>query len=369
MSAIPRGDPSLLGRWWWTVDRTLLACIAVLAVFGVVMAFAASPPVASRVGFSELHFVEKHLLFVPLGLALLIVASMASPRGVLLLCAPLLVATLLLVACTLLVGAEIKGARRWLVFGGFNLQPAEFAKPALAVVCGFLLARREGLAGLPAAALPVALLVGLLVLQPDLGTSALVLAAFGVQLFVAGLPWPWIVLAAGGGLAGLAGAYAVFDHVRARIDAFLDPAAEPFQVEAALRAISTGGLFGRGPGAGEVKYYLPEAHSDFVFATMAEEFGILACLAVLGLFAFVVLRALSRLLEAHDRTVLLAGTGLLAQLGLQAFVNMGVNLAILPTKGMTLPFVSYGGSSLLALSLGTGMLLALLRRDARLESA
>jgi len=367
VTPLARTDRSALGRWWWTLDRPSLGALLFLSLVGVVMAFAASPPVAERLGYDQLHFVRKFLVFLVPAWLLLVATSLAGPRTVLRLAVLMATVALPLVAATLLVGAEIKGARRWLSLAGVSLQPSEFAKPAVAVVAGWLLARRPGLSGLPAAALPVAVLVTLLVLQPDLGTAAVVVAAFAVQLFAAGLGWFWIgLLAAGGGL-GLAGAYLAFDHVRRRIDAFLDPAAEPYQVEAALAAIVSGGLFGRGPGAGEVKYYLPEAHADFVFATMAEEFGILLCLVVLGIFAFVVLRTLSRLLEAHCRFVLLAGTGLLAQFGLQAVVNMGVNLDLLPTKGMTLPFVSYGGSSLLALSLGVGMMLALSRRDVRLE--
>ncbi len=367
MSAIARSDRSLIGTWWWTLDRPTLTALAFLTLVGLTMAFAASPPVAERLGYDQLYFVRKFLLFLGPAWALLLATSMARPREVLALGWLLMALTLPLVAATLVFGAEIKGARRWLDLAGVSLQPSEFAKPAVAVVAGWLLARSPQLKGLPQAALPVLLLMALLVLQPDLGTAAVVLAAFAVQLFVAGLGWGWIgLLAAGGGL-GLGAAYFTFDHVRRRIDAFLDPAAEPYQVEAALAAITSGGLFGKGPGAGEVKYYLPEAHADFVFATMAEEFGILFCLAVLAIFAFVVLRSLSRLLEARDRFVLFAGTGLLAQFGLQAVVNMGVNLNLLPTKGMTLPFVSYGGSSLLALSLGVGMLLALTRRDARLE--
>ncbi|GBD44643.1 putative peptidoglycan glycosyltransferase FtsW [bacterium HR40] len=369
MSLFSRSDRGVLSTWWWTLDRFLLAGFVGLAVFGFVLVLASSPPVARRLALPETQFVVKHGLFLLPALLLLLGTSLLAPRGVLRLATAMLGVFGALLVVTPLAGPEIKGATRWLPIGGVLVQPSEFVKPALAVVVGYMLARRPGLSGLPQALGLVAPVIGLLVIQPDLGMTFLVAAVLSTQLFVAGLPW--LVLFAGGaiGVAGGWGAYHLFDHVRQRVDAFLDPDLTPYQVEAALRAIANGGLLGVGPGQGVVKYHLPEAHADFVFATMAEEFGILACLLVLLLFALLVLRGLSRLHASEDRFVLLAGTGLVAQFALQALVNMGVNLAVLPTKGMTLPFLSYGGSSLLALALGAGMLLALTRRGARLEMA
>ncbi len=367
MSPIARTDQSRLGHWWWTVDHGLLTAVGLLVATGLIMVLASSPPIARRLGLPEEHFVIKHLVFLGPALTLLFLMSLLSPLGVLRSARGLLLVFMPLLFATLIFAPEIKGATRWLRLGGVLLQPSEFVKPALAVVSGWLLARRPGLGGLPQAGALVAAVVAVLLLQPDLGMSVLVLAVFALQLFTAGLPWILIPILGAGTLAVVGLGYSLLPHVRQRIDAFLDPAAEPYQVQAALEAIASGGLFGRGPGEGVVKFYLPEAHSDFVFATMAEEFGILACLLVLGLFLFVMLRGFARLAASEDRFVIIAGTGLLGQFGLQAFVNMGVNLALLPTKGMTLPFVSYGGSSLLALALGIGMLLALLRRGARLE--
>jgi cell division protein FtsW len=366
VSPFARTDRGLLATWWWTLDRFLLAGFCVLAIAGFIMVLASSPPVARRLGLPETQFVLKHGLFLLPAVALLLGTSLLAPRGVLRLATGMFGIFGVLLLFTPLLGPEIKGATRWLPLGGVLLQPSEFVKPALAVLVGYVLARREGLGGLPQAlalALPV---LGLLVAQPDLGMSALVVGTVAVQLFVAGLPW--LVMSVLGALAigGSLAAYSVFDHVRARVDAFLDPELTPYQVEAALRAFGNGGLFGVGPGQGVVKYHLPEAHGDFVFATLGEEFGIVACLLVLLLFLLLVLRALARLHAADDRFVVFAGSGLLAQFALQALVNMGVNLALLPTKGMTLPFLSYGGSSLLALAIGAGMLLALTRRGARL---
>ncbi len=367
MSTIARTDRSLVGTWWWTVDHALLGAIALLAAIGVIMVLASSPPIARKLELPETYFVIKHVVFLGPAALVLVVASLLAPLGVLRVAKAVLAIGLPLLALTLLIGPEVKGARRWLPVAGVLLQPSEFVKPVLVVVVGWLLAIRGPLAGFAPAAGLVAVVVGLLFLQPDMGMGVLVVAVFGAQLLLAGTPWPLLALLGFGGLGLLWVGYLLLPHVQARIDAFLDPAAEPYQVQAALEAIASGGWFGRGPGEGVVKFYLPEAHSDFVFATMAEEFGILACLVVVALFAFIVLRGFARLAESPDRFVLVAGGGLLTQLGLQAFINMGVNLELLPTKGMTLPFVSYGGSSLLALALGTGLMLALMRRGARLE--
>ncbi len=367
MSPFARTNRGLLANWWWTLDRALLSGLLVIALVGVVMVFASSPPIARRLGYEETRFVIKHLTFLLPAILLLLGTSLLAPRGVLRVAVLLLLGFGLLLLVTPFLAAEIKGARRWISIGGLLLQPSEFVKPALVVVTAWLLARQPGLKGAPEAVALTGLVLGLLVIQPDLGMSALVVAVFAVQLFVAGLPW--LLIAGFGGLAatGLYGAYLAFPHVQMRIDDFLDPTKESYQVETSLSAVASGGLFGRGPGEGVVKFYLPEAHSDFVYATLTEEFGAIAALLVLLLFAFVVLRGLWRVYEAEDRFVQLAAVGLLAQFGLQALVNIAVNLNLLPTKGMTLPFVSYGGSSLLALAIGMGMLLALTRVGARLE--
>ena len=366
MTAFARTDRTLLGRWWWTVDRFALGAVVLLAFLGVLMVFAASPPVARKLDLPEMHFIAKHLKTLFLALVCLFAFSTLAPRGVLRLAIACFVVFAGLTLATLVWAPEIKGAHRWLFPLGQQLQPSEFLKPSLAVVVAWLLARKPGLEGLPLAALITAATVAALLFQPDLGMAALISAIFCAQLFVAGLTWRWVAMAVGAGVAGLWAAYQSFDHVRDRIDTFLEPASAVDQAGIAMRAVSSGGLFGRGPGEGVVKFSLPEAHSDFVFVTAAEEFGILFCLLIVVVFAVLVLRTLHRIRQSEDRFVALAATGLVTQLGLQAVINMAVNLNLMPTKGMTLPLISYGGSSMVAIGLGLGMLLALTRRSVRL---
>jgi cell division protein FtsW len=364
MMRLDRTDRSLVGTWWWTVDRFMLAGFLVLALVGVLVVLAASPPVAATLRLPAEHFVVKHVIFlIPAGFVLVGV-SLLSARGCLRLAVGMLAVFGLLLALTPVLAPEIKGARRWIALGGQLLQPSEFVKPALAVVSAWLLARLGRVTGFPASALVVGLVLTLLLQQPDLGMVALVTLVYGCQLFVAGLPWLLVGVLGAACAVGVWLAYGVFDHVRERIDSFLDPSSVGYQVEKAMRAVASGGLFGRGPGEGVEKFSLPDAHTDFVFAATAEEFGIVACVLLVLLFAMLLLRGLDRASQAGDAFAQLAATGLIAQLGLQAMINMAVNLNLMPTKGMTLPFVSYGGSSMLALALGMGMLLALTRRGA-----
>lgn len=363
-----RTDRSILGDWWWTVDRTMLAGLGVLAVLGVLTVFAASPPVAATLGLEDTFFITKHLIFLVPATVLLLGASVLAPRGVLRLGLAMMAIFGVLLVATPFMGPEIKGARRWVSILGQPLQPSEFVKPAMAVTTAWLLSRRPGLWGMPEALGLAGLVIGLLLMQPDLGMVAIVGSVFVIQLFVAGLPWIVVLATLGLAVAGGFLAYETFPHVQSRIDMFLDPDAVGYQVEKALRAVASGGLLGRGPGEGVEKFLLPDAHTDFVFAAAAEEFGIFFCLMIVALFLSLLLRGIWRVHEAGDRFVQLAATGLVCQFGLQALVNMAVNLNLMPTKGMTLPFISYGGSSMLALALGMGMLLALTRRNVRLES-
>jgi cell division protein FtsW len=366
MIVVARSNRSVLGSWWWTVDRVLMLGFAILAVIGLILVFAASGPVAIRNNNPATYFVERQAVFLAASIGLMLFVSMLSPRGVLRLSLFLLAVFLGLTALTPF-GPEVKGAHRWLDFGSFRLQPSEFLKPTLAVVVAWLLARSQGLRGLWPSLLPVCLALVMLARQPDIGMAFVVAAVFGIQLFLAGLGWGWITAAAGAGITGLWGAYLFYPHFTQRVDGFMDPSQEVYQVDKAMNAVASGGLFGRGPGEGVVKFQLPDAHSDFIFAATAEEFGVITCLALVGLFFFLLFRALRRVSGLHDRFCLLAAGGLAAQFGLQAFINMAVNLNLMPTKGMTLPFISYGGSSLLSFGLSMGLLLALTRRGARLE--
>jgi len=363
----PRTDRSLLAKWWWTVDRVLLTGVLVLVFVGILIVLAASPPVGVLRHADPHYFILRHLAFTGPALCLLFVSSLLAPLGVLRAAKGVFVLGVVLVALAVLAGPEINGAHRWVRIGEVQLQPSEFVKPALCVLTAWFAATLPWPKAALASLALTGLVIGLLLLQPDLGMAAIVLATTGLQLFVAGLPWPIVGAVAGIGAGGAFAAYELFPHVAARVDAYLAPPAEFTQIERALRAVASGGLFGRGPGEGIVKYNLPDAHTDFVYAATAEEFGILACLSIAGLFAFLLVRGLWRAHQAVDRFCQIAAVGLFCQLSLQALVNMAVNLNLVPTKGMTLPFVSYGGSSMLALGIGTGWALALTRARARLE--
>jgi cell division protein FtsW len=370
MPVLSRADTSMLGRWWWTVDRWTLLAILVLIGFGYVMMLAASPAVAERIHQARELFILKQVFFLVLAALVVVVVSLLSPRGVRRVALAGCAVALLLTAVTVIAGVEIKGARRWISLPGMTLQPSEFLKPCFAVVAAWLLAeaRREtsrlrGLAWTGLAVAVAGLIALLLKSQPDVGMLAVIVGVFFLQLFVNGLN----LVVAGGLLGGLVAAavaaYEFFPHVRSRVTRFIDPASgDNWQVSRAMEAFGNGGFLGRGPGEGHVKDLIPDAHADFVFAVAGEEFGMAVCLVILGVFAFIVLRAMLRVLAERELFVVLATTGLAAGFGLQAFVNMGSTLRLIPTKGMTLPFVSYGGSSVVAVALGIGMLLALTRR-------
>jgi cell division protein FtsW len=365
MTTWARSDTSLVGRWWWTVDRWLLAALIGLGLAGVILTLAASPAVAERIGLDTFYFARRQMVFIGLALTVMVMVSFLSPKGVRRLAALTTLGAVVLMVATLVAGVEIKGATRWLQLGGFSLQPSEFAKPGFAVLAAWFFSMRRLDDHFPGYALATGLftlVAGLLLLQPDVGMTLVIAAIWGVEFFVAGLPLVFVAGLAMLMLGGSAGAYFAFDHVRSRVDRFLDPEAGiGYQVARSLDAFRNGGWAGRGPGEGRVKEVLPDAHADFIFAVAGEEFGLIACLIVLALFVFVVLRGFSRVLKDQDLFVLLAVTGLLTQFGLQALINMASTVNLMPPKGMTLPLISYGGSSTLALGLGLGMVLALTR--------
>lgn len=364
--AFGRADDSLLSRWWWTVDRWLILAVLLLFALGFLLILAASMPVAERLGLESFHFAKRQLVFLIMAFGTMITISILSEGNARRLSLALLPICLGLVALTLFIGPEIKGATRWLQIGSFTLQPSEFLKPAFVVTSAWLLAgslEDRSFPGRQLAFLLFVLVVVLLMLQPDVGQTALISGVFLGQLMLAGLPLLWLGVMSAGSVAALTMGYFTIPHVQNRIDIFFDPASgDTYQIDTALNAFRAGGMFGRGPGEGLVKRILPDAHSDYIFAVAGEEFGALACLVILGLFAVIVIRGLARLLEEEDVFRLLAVSGLLALFGLQALINMGVNLGVLPSKGMTLPFVSYGGSSLLALAITMGLVLALTRK-------
>jgi cell division protein FtsW len=360
-----------LNDWWRTIDRMLLGALAVLMLSGLVFSLAASPPVAMRMGHDPFHFVNRQVLFLVPAVLILLVTSMLSPRQLRRLAAVVFVTSLCLVAATVLYGAEVKGARRWISVFGLSLQPSEFLKPAFVIVVSWLFAESTRRPEMPANSLALVLLllvVALIVLQPDFGQTLLILAVWGTLFFMAGVRLVWVVGLAGSAIAGLAAAYFTVPYVSRRINAFIDPAsADTFNVGIALESFMRGGWVGQGPGEGTVKRILPESHTDFVFAVVAEEFGIAACLILVALFAFIVVRALHHALSNEDAFVRFAVAGLAVLFGAQAAINMAVNLHLLPAKGMTLPFISYGGSSMISLAYAMGMLLALTRERPRAE--
>ncbi len=362
-----RADRTVLSEWWWTVDRLLLGTLFVLMTIGIVLCLAASPPIAARLGIPDpFHFVQRQVLFLVPATAVMLFTSFLSPRTIRRVCVVVFLVFLALLCATLVIGPEVKGARRWLMIAGITIQPSEFIKPAFVVLAAWLFAESGKRPEMPAQLLAIGLLASVmlpLVLQPDFGQTMLLTLVWGTLFFLAGLRWIWMV-----GLIGFAGggallAYQVVPHVKKRIDRFLDPASgDTYQIDTALESFRHGGWFGQGPGEGTVKRILPDGHTDFVFAVAAEEFGIILCLILLCLFAFIIIRSLTRALDEQDPFARFAATGLALLFGLQASINMMVNVHLMPAKGMTLPFISYGGSSLISLAFGMGMLLALSRR-------
>ncbi len=368
---IAQSDDSVLGRWWETVDRWTLFAVATLIGFGYIMMLAASPAVAERIHVSRDSFIVKQVVFLCLASVIVVSVSLLTPRQVRRLALVGCGVSIVLTAWTIGHGVDIKGARRWINLPGMTLQPSEFIKPCFAVVTAWLLTELQWgrrVSGMLAAGAVFGLIALLLKSQPDMGMLAVVGCVFFVQLFIAGLNLVLVGVGAGAIGAAAVAAYTFFPHVRSRVTRFWDPAAgDNYQVFTALEAFGNGGLLGRGPGEGRVKDVLPDAHADFVFAVMGEEFGLVVCLFVLGIFGFIVLRGLIKLIAEHDLFVVLAASGLVTSFGLQSFINMASSLHLIPTKGMTLPFVSYGGSSVLAIALGIGMLLALTRQRGRNE--
>lgn len=361
-----RADRSRLAEWWFTVDHALIFAILLLAGAGVVLSLAASPAVALKKGFAAYHFVERHVVFSAAGVVIMLAVSLFGPGSIRRLSLVVLAGSLAGLVAVTFVGDEINGARRWLSIQGHSLQPSEFAKPAFVVVSAWLLAearRRPDMPALPIAIALLAAMVGLLVVQPDIGQTFLITLVWIAMLFVSGLAATGAVILAAIGGAGLFAAYIYFPHVSARIDRFFSPQTGDFsQGDRAIRSFVEGGFLGRGPGEGTIKTALPDAHTDYIFAVVAEEYGALACFAVLALFTFIVVRALRHAETEPDAATRLGIVGLALVFGFQALINMGVNVGLLPAKGMTLPFLSAGGSSILAISLTLGMLLALTRR-------
>ncbi len=361
---VSRVDRGPLADWFWTIDRFFLAAFILLMGIGFMLSFAASPAVAERLGLNSFHFVERHALFLIPSIAVMVGLSLFSPRQIRRTAIILLVVALAMMVLALFFGIEVKGARRWVNFGSLSIQPSEFMKPAFVVVCAWLFAEHARQPEIPGNLFAIILfgIVGaLLVAQPDIGQTILTSAVWGGMFFMAGMPWLWIVLLGGLGVGGVASAYYMLPHVAGRIDRFWTGEGDTFQVDTARDAIINGNWFGLGPGEGIYKRIIPDSHTDFIFSVAAEEFGIIFCMVLVAIFAFIVLRGLSHAFRERNDFNRFAVAGLVLQLGVQSMINISVNLELIPAKGMTLPLISYGGSSMIAVAVTAGFILALTR--------
>jgi cell division protein FtsW len=368
-----RAQPTVLSEWWRTVDRLTLAAVGALMLGGIVLCLAASPPVATRLGLDPFHFVNRQVLFLIPAALVLIATSFLSPREIRRVALVVFAVSLVLTALTPYFGAEIKGARRWLVILGVNIQASEFLKPAFVILIAWLFGESAKRPEMPTNSIALGLLIAviaLLVLQPDFGQTMLIALVWGALFYMAGMRLVWVIGLAGAASAGLIAAFFTVPHVAQRINRFLDPASgDTFNIDIATESFIRGGWFGRGPGEGTIKRVLPEGHTDFVFAVAAEEFGTVLCLILVTLFALIVIRALVKAMRNDEPFIRFATAGLAMLFGMQSAINMAVNLHLMPAKGMTLPFISYGGSSLISLAYGMGMLVALTRERPRAKLA
>ena len=363
---VSRAERSPFADWWWTIDRWLLASLGGLMVLGLVLTLAGSPPVAERLGLSTFHFVNRQVGYLIPAIVLMIATSFLSPRHVRRAALLVFCMGIGLVIAAILFGVEVKGAKRWI----FGVQPSEFVKPAFVVLAAWAFSegarRRDVPANIFALLLLPATIVPL-ILQPDFGQTMLISMVWAALFFMAGLHWFWVAGIGGVGASGVLLAYKFVPHVRLRIEKFIDPASgvgagDTFQVDTAMESFISGGWLGKGPGEGTLKRILPDSHTDFIFAVTGEEFGVLFCIGIVLLFAFIVLRVLWLASRNEDPFCRFAASGLVMLFGLQSAINMAVNVHLMPAKGMTLPFISYGGSSLISLALAMGFLISVTRR-------
>jgi cell division protein FtsW len=368
---ISRDQRTPFGEWWWTVDRLLLAALLTLMLGGIVLSLAASPAVAVRIGLDPFHFFNRHVAFLIPSCVVLLATSLLSPRGVRRSALIVFGIGIALMAATLVFGAEVKGSRRWISIIGISLQASEFVKPTFVILIAWLFSESARRPEMPATSIALSgliVVVALLVLEPDFGQTMLIVMVWGSLFFMAGMRMIWVFGLAGAGAAGLFTAFLFVPHVAGRIRRFMDPASgDTFQVDMAMESFTRGGWFGQGPGEGTVKRILPDSHTDFVFAVAAEEFGIVLCLALLALISFIAIRSLRNAYRSDDLFTRFAAAGLAMLFGVQSAINMAVNVHLIPAKGMTLPFISYGGSSMISMAYGMGMLLALTRQRSQTE--
>lgn len=359
---------NFLWRWWRGIDQQTIIALSLLFAFSLMLVTTSSPAVAMRIGLEESYFSTRQVAYLLIGAFIIFTLSFMDRYMVKRVAILGFLVSIILLIMVKFVGYEVKGAKRWINIVGFSMQPSEFLKPCFSVVTAWIFSLQEkNIPSFSISMLLYTIVAATLITQPDFGMLIMVTAVWGVQLFISGLPILWILISIIAGIIGIFGAYNMLPHVAQRINSFLDPSSsENYQVTKSIAAFNNGGLYGRGPGEGSVKQVLPDSHTDFIFAVAGEEFGAVVCLIIAAIFAFIVVRGLILLVYEDDRFTVLASAGLLCQFGLQAVINMGVTLNLLPTKGMTLPFISYGGSSTISVAIGMGMLLALTRQHASL---
>ncbi len=359
----------VLRRWFLSIDQVLLFSVFALIAIGIWVSVASTPALAMKLGFLPFHFVKLHLLVVPIAIFILLFTSFLQPKHIRRLALIGYFLCLILIACTLFWGAEIKGARRWLNICGFSLQPSEFLKPITAVLTAWLITEQYNDRKFPGIILSIvslALAVPLLLLQPDIGMTAIITCTFFAQLFISGLSIPMIVTFVASIISAMFVLYVSFPHFTDRIDKFFMKSedADVFQIQKSIEAFKSGGFFGKGPGEGVVKMLVPDSHSDFVFSVIGEEFGFMLCIIVIAIFALFIIRVISKILATSNMFNFVAVFGLLVQILMQVIINICTSLNLIPTKGMTLPFISYGGSSMLAMAISFGIIITLTKRSA-----
>lgn len=359
----------ILWRWWKSIDQYTVFLLCILSALSLMLVTTSGAAVANRIGVPQSYFASKHIFYVVLAVGTTFVVSFLNKTTIKRLAILGFILNIILLIFIKFYGNPIKGAKRWINIGGISLQPSEFVKPFFLVITGWLLSAIQSNEIRFIVTIILYLIVALLLItQPDFGMLITISVAFGIQLFIAGIPLLWLLILVCISIAGTAGAYSLLPHVKRRINSFLDPTnSENYQVMKSLQAFKNGGLYGKGPGEGLVKHMLPDSHTDFIFAVAGEELGAIVCLIIVAIFTFIVIYGFIKLLFEEDNYTIFVSSGILSQFGFQAIVNMCVSTNLLPTKGMTLPFISYGGSSSVAVAIGVGILLALTRHKTDLS--
>lgn len=365
-----RKNAGVFARWWWTIDRWILSSIIVLMAIGILLSFASTPSVATRLNLDPFFFVKRHVGLLPLALILMLTFSFSNSLQIRRLATLVFMISLILLLITPIIGYEIKGAKRWINLLGFSMQVSEIIKPVFAVFSAWMISEQikdHSFPGISISLLGLTFTVVLLLLQPDMGMTFVMIMTWGVQIFTAGLPLIIIFIFGAMLIFGGVASYFFFPHFQTRINQFLgsgstDTNSDLYQIKKSLSAFSSGGVWGRGPGEGIIKKYVPDAHADFVFSVVGEEFGFILCFVIVLLFCLIMGRSLIKSIQENSIFVIMATSGLIMQMCIQAFVNIASTLHMIPTKGMTLPFISYGGSSLLSTSLTMGILLCLTKK-------